>query len=243
MAQFDLKNATLKFKDGYSGPGGIFQVNNGAGYSTGATTMTVDTGTGVIANGDRFTVFGETGGTIHTVTAHTETTGNTTSITFTPGLSSSVTDDAALTILPHELEINVAEGTVTFVEKKDRVYVKNRGQLGTVRNGDQQPVEVKFDILWEQLKAMGTDTIPTPEDFLKRRGPAAAYVSTSEDPCEPYAIDFEIKLTQPCSTQQKETITAKEFRYEELSHDAKAGMISCSGKCNNEELVVVRSDF
>ena len=249
--QFDLKNCTLRLKDGYSGPGGTFQINNGPGYMTGDTTITIDTGTGAIATGDTFTIFGESNGTIHTVTAHTETSGNTTSLTFTPGLSSSVADNAALTVLPHFIDINVAEGTISFVEKKDRVYVKNRGILGTVRNGDQQPMEVKFDILWAFLRGSSTDTADssnpgapvTPEDFLKQRGFAANYVSTDPDPCAPYCVDFEIKHNPPCANVQRETILAKTYRYEELSHDAKTGIISSSGKCNVQELQSTRSDF
>lgn len=251
MPQFDLKNATLKFKDGYTGPGGTFLVNQGGGGMTGDTTLTIDSGTGAIATGDTFTLFGESNGTVHTVTAHTETSGNTTSITFTPSLSSAVSDDAALTILPHSINLNVAEGTITFVEKKDRVYVKNRGILGTVRLGDQQPIEVKFELLWAYLRGSATDIQDssnpgapiTPEDFLKQRGFAANFISTSPDICEPFAIDFEIKLSPPCTGFQKETITAHQFRYEELSHDAKTGLIACSGKCNTQELITVRSDF
>lgn len=238
MAQFDLKNATFKIKDGYSGPGGSPAVNLMAGYMAGAVTMTVDGFVGAVANGDTFTVVGSDA--THTITAHTETATNTTSITFSPGLTGAVVDDAIITVLPHELEILIGEGNCSYNEKINRVYVKNRGRLSKVRNGDEEPVEVKFDFIWEHIKA-SVGKPPTVEDVLKKRGVASTWVSTSADPCEPYAVDIVIEYTPPCEAETMETITLLDFRHEELDHNAKEGTISCSGKCNVTEPTVVRA--
>jgi hypothetical protein len=72
-------------------------VNNVSGYTTGATTMIVDSFNGALGIGDTFTLPGDA--TPYTITAHTETVGNTTSITFAPPLSSAATasDDTIIT--------------------------------------------------------------------------------------------------------------------------------------------------
>jgi hypothetical protein len=70
-------------------------VNNGGGYPALTTTMTIDGYTGIVNNGEQMIMDKE--GVIHTISGHAETGGNTTSITFAPGLlndynSASVTD-------------------------------------------------------------------------------------------------------------------------------------------------------
>jgi hypothetical protein len=140
----------------------------------------------------------------------------------------------------NSLEVKVGEGNLTWSEKKNRQYYKNRGLLDTVRDGDEEPVDVKLDFTWEWLKADTGDT-PTVEDALKKRGEAASWVTTSADTCEPYAVDIEIIYSPPCVDQKNETILLSDFRYESLDHDIKAGTVSVSGKCNVTEATVTRS--
>ncbi len=75
------------------GTGVDYRVNNGAGYSIGATTVAVDTGTGTILNADRVTFAGHA--TVYTVTSPLGGPGT---ITFTPALTASVADNAAVTV-------------------------------------------------------------------------------------------------------------------------------------------------
>lgn len=234
MSQIDLKRCTIKMKDGYSKIGAV---NNVAGYSTTATTMLVDGFTGALVNGDTFFVAGDT--VEHTITAHTETTGNTTSITFTPGLGANVVDNAVVTVGPHYIEAQIGEGTLSYTEKKPRVYVKDRGQLGTVRDGDEEPMDVKLDFIWEFLKASSGDAA-TFEDALKQRGGASAWVTSATDTCEPYAIDIEITYDPNCTDIEDEVILLPDFRYEQIDHDFKQGMLSVTGKCNAQEATVTR---
>lgn len=60
------------------------QINNPANYAGGATTIAIDGLTGAVGTGDYFVISGEE--IFHQITGHTETGGNTTSITFSPGL-------------------------------------------------------------------------------------------------------------------------------------------------------------
>ncbi len=241
MAQIDLRNATIKIKDGYTGPSATpFQVNNGGGYAGSTVTMVIDTGTGIIPTHSWFTVAGETpAGTLHRVTAHSETLGNTTSITFTPALVSMVGDNAVITIQPNQIEVKIGDGNLTYSEKRNIKYIKDRGRLSTVRQEDDEPVEVKMDAIWEFIKA-STTQIPTIEDALKKRGEAAAWVTSATDTCEPYAVDIEVLYTPPCSGEQKERITLLDFRWEQFEHDLRQGMFSVSGKCNITEATVAR---
>lgn len=70
-----------------------FQINNAAGYSAGATALTVDTGTGEITVGTWVTI----GGQPYQVSARTGTA-PTTAITLARGLSAAVADNAAITV-------------------------------------------------------------------------------------------------------------------------------------------------
>lgn len=245
-SQIDLKLATIYFKDGYSGATGakVGAINNGAGYAANSTVLTVDGFTAAVTNGDIVTIVGSKASgtnylTRHTITAHTETTGATTSITVSPALSAAVADNAVVTVQPHQLQVTIGTGNCQYTEKKNIEYVLDRGLLDTVREGDQAPVEVKLDFTWEFLLADSGDP-PTVEDALKQRGNASTWTSSSDDQCEPYAVDIEIWYNPPCSGIKDEVITLSDFRWEQLDHNAKDGQVSLSGKCNITQAGVTR---
>lgn len=209
-------------------------------YPVGASTMLVDGFVGAVITGDYFTV--NSGQQRYKITAHSETLGNTTSVTFTPSLATAANNDHVVTIQPHHLQIRIGDGNVTYTEKRMITYVKDRGVLDTVRRGDEDPVEVKFDATWVFLRASTGATV-TIEDVLKKRGEAAGWVSSGSDPCEPYCLDLVIEYTPPCSTEQMEIYTISDFRYEELGHDLKAGQLSITGKANITEVDVQRVTY
>jgi hypothetical protein len=241
MAQLDIKNCNVYIRDGYTGPADpTGAVNLMAGYPIGTTVMAVDGFTGAVVTGDYFTIAGRQ--QRYQITAHTETLGATTQITFTPGLATAVLDNDVITIQPHHLQIRIGEGNISWTEKRMITYVKDRGKLDTVRKGDEDPVEVKLDATWVFLKA-STGGTPTIEDVLKKRGEAAGWVTAGSDPCEPYCVDLVIEYTPPCSSEQMEIYTIRDFRYEELGHDLKAGQISITGKANVVEVDVTRVTY
>lgn len=237
MAQIDLKFATVEIRDGFSG---TFRVNNVAGYSTSAVTMTIDGYTGALAVGDKFTIAGETGTPVHTISAHTETSGNTTSITFAPALASDVADDVVCTLKPHAIEINIGDGNLEYTEKRTMEYKLNKGKLDYVRLADEEPMEVSMDFVWEFLTGATADTVPTIEDALKKINKASHWVTSGSDPCEPYAVDIVVTYTPPCSGADKETIVLEEYRYEELQHNFRDAQVATSGKCNVLTATVTR---
>lgn len=71
-----------------------FVINHAGGYSIGDTVLTVGTGTGALVTGNWCTILGK----LYQITAHTETLGNTTSITVTPPLYEAVANTTAVTV-------------------------------------------------------------------------------------------------------------------------------------------------
>lgn len=146
---------------------------------------------------------------------------------------------------PRELEVKVGEGNLTYSEKRNMEYTLDRGVLDEVKEGDQVPVDVSLDLVWEYITG-GSDTgaVGTVEDFLKRRGVYAANVSTDADACRPYAIDIVVEYVPVCAgavVKPNETIILADFRWESLDHDLRAGTISCTGKCNITQATSTRS--
>lgn len=146
-----------------------------------------------------------------------------------------------------EIEINVGDGNVTYTEKRNYEYLKNKGALDTVREGDEEPMDVKFEFRWEYLSgSTSTGNYPSIEEALKGTGAAKDWASTSDDACEPYCVDIEIAY-DPTSgapancTGDTETITLRMFRCESFEHDLRAGTVSCTGKCNVTDAEVVRA--
>ncbi len=235
MAVIDLKNVNIFFEDGTNQVG---KVNLMAGYMIGATTIVVDTFTGKVPVGARLEIDGDDQ---YTVVSTTETSGHTTSIVFTPALVAAVVDNADVIAHGIFLKIKVGEGTITWSEKKPREYKLDRGVIDSVRNGDQVPMDVNLGIMYEELTASSGNP-PTPEDVLKQRGEASDWVSTeTTDPCAPFCINIRIDHLPPgCTTFEMERVILPFFRYEDLSHDPKAGTIACTGKCNAQEAIVTR---
>lgn len=238
----DLKNCEFYMTDGTRMVGAV---NLMAGYSIGATAMAVDGFTGKVPVGARLT-FG-TDPQIYSVVSTTETTGATKNIVFTPGLKIATTDNEAIIAGPIFIKLKVGEGNVTWDESKNREYKLDRGRISEVRNGDEAPMDVSFQLMYEELTASDPDVDPpTPEDVLKRRGGAAAWLSSdnadADSSCRPYSVNIEIIHSPPCSDKKKELVVLPYYRYEKLTHDPKAGTISSSGKCNSPEAIVSRID-
>jgi hypothetical protein len=142
---------------------------------------------------------------------------------------------------PLELTVVMGEGNLTYSEKKPRIYLKNRGLLDDVEDGDDEPMEVSFEGRWSYLLSVSGEAMSI-EDVLKKRGLASAWVSSDTDLCRPYAVDLELTHTPTCGDTLPEVILFPDFRYESLEHDAKGKTISCKGMCNATEPTITRPD-
>lgn len=138
--------------------------------------------------------------------------------------------DATITIGGVTAEIG--NGTVSYDEKQTVEYIKSRGKLDEVRLGDEEPVDVKLDFQWKYVTSTAAgDSI---ESAIK--GTGTGTTSSDSDPCNPYACDIVIAFSPACGSPL--TITLSDFRWETMSHDLKAAMVSVSGKCNVTQATV-----
>lgn len=236
----DLKNCEVYLVEGTRFDGAV---NLMAGYVAGSTAMAVDGFTGIVPVGSRMFLTGDDAE--YKVLSTTETSGNTRNVVFSPGLVDPSVDNQAIVFGPLYLKMKVGDGNITWSETKNREYKMDRGTISEVRNGDEAPMDVSFQIMYEELTASNPSTDPpTPEDVLKKRGAAAAWKSSdnanADSSCRPYSINIEVIHTPPCTDKKKEKVTLSYFRYEKLDHDPKAGTIACSGKCNAMEAIVTR---
>jgi hypothetical protein len=247
MARIELRHATIRIKDGFSGTALI----NDMSSLSGATDVDIDTvevngvlGTDVVAVGARFTTPDE-GDKVFTVTGRTPSDGSgpTTNIQFSPAFSAMTTPDDGdvLNFLPQQIEVTIGDGNLTYTENRELEYELDRGTLDSVRQGDDQPMEVTLDMVYEFVTTGTSETI-TPVDALKRKGGAVEWVSSSADPCEPYAVDIEVQHEPSCggSNTEDEITLFPDFRWDSLEFDLREATISATGRCNAVEPVVTR---
>jgi hypothetical protein len=192
--------------------------------------------------GARFTVNTVNHSTIHIVTGRTPANSSpTTNIVFSPAwVANAPANGDGITFLPCEIDIKIGDGNLTYSETKEYNYMLDRGDLDTVREGDQKPLDVSLEFVYEFVTT-GTSEGITPVDALKQIGGAADWVTASSDPCEPYAVDLIISHDPPCGSSQTETTTLPDFRYEKLDFSLKDATIAVSGKCNVVSATVARS--
>lgn len=143
---------------------------------------------------------------------------------------------------PNEITVKIGEGNVTYSESRTIEYTLDRNVLDEVREGEEVPMDVTFDFLWDFLKgSSATGATPTVEDALKRRGAAASWVSTDSDQCRPYAVNIILENVPGCGIGDQEVITLPDFRWDSVDHDLRAGSVAVTGRCNSLEATIVRS--
>ena len=163
-------------------------------------------------------------------------------LTFTPALDVAdlPVDDDVITFLPQQLAIKIGDGNITYTESNEYEYDLDRDILDTVREGAQVPIDVSIDFVYEFITT-GTSEEISVMDALKKKGGASGWVSSSADPCEPYAIDIEVVYTPLCTTSEIETTTFPEFRSESREVDFSEATVSVSGRCNVTEPIITRT--
>ncbi len=191
-----------------------------------AGVQTAMTGTGTNLTGGSATDV-----SVQVITAGSSGT-STLSITVTPVLVIATTAGGSVTFGGRKLEIKIGEGSLSFTENTPREYLLNRGSLDTVRNANEEPMEVNFEFVWEFLSSVGSSATPTIKEVLKQIGEASTWLSTSSDACEPYCVDIEVDYDPGCGGENTELVVLSQFRQETLVHDIADAQVSCTGKCN-----------
>jgi len=247
MARIELRDVTIYLQDGLAGTATL--TANGTQNDTTININTVvlnTTTTNLVPVGARLYLAGETANTVHTVTARDPAgSGPTTCVTITPALGAgsynSGNSENAVTFINQRLEVNIGEGNMTWTETKEYEYLRDRGNLDTVKEGDEQPVSLSLEFVYEYVRTQSGKTI-TPVDAIKQLGEASEWVSSSSDLCEPYSIDILAKHCVPCGTDYDEDILFVDFRWETLDYDLQAATIAVSGQCNVSAPTITRSD-
>ena len=188
--------------------------------------------TDLIPVGARFTV-PNTASVVYTVTARDPSdAGPTTTITFTPALTANVPANAAvITFQSQRVAITIGEGNLNYTEAQEMEYIRDRGVLDTVRQGEDVPVEVTMDFSYTFVTTGTSETI-TPPDALKGIGGASEWVTSATDLCEPYAVDIEIVRALSCGATEGEDTLLSDYRWESLEYSLRDATISGTGKCN-----------
>ncbi len=172
--------------------------------------------------------------------------GNTHQVTFTPAITTTTgvpADDAVITFSGRTLEVTVGEGNLTYTESREIEYVLDRGNLDTVREGDQVPVSVNLDFVWEFITAVSDSGTPTIEDVIKQIGEAAGWESSDSDECALYAVDLEIEYVPNCGSAYREIILLSDFRWDDLEHNLDEAQVSMTGRANVTQASVSRSQY
>jgi hypothetical protein len=140
---------------------------------------------------------------------------------------------------PNEISVDIGEGNMVIVERRNMDYTLDRGLLDEVREGDQVPVDVRFEFTFEYITGNSAATV---YDAITQSGQATSWISSDTDTCRPYAVDIEITFAPtPSTCGDKEVVTIADFRWEEIQFDYRAGQISCVGKANITNVSPVRS--
>lgn len=252
MARIELKNTVVRIKDGLSGLADWTVVP--PSEDDGGTDVPVENvvlnagglGTDAIPIGARFTCDEEADSTLeHVVTSRTPSDGlsTTTDIQFSPVLGAatgSYTTAGILTFAPIQIDIKIGDGNVTYTEANEYEYDLDRGILDTVRAGDEVPMDVSLDFVYEYITT-GTSETVSPMDALKKIGAASEWRSSSSDGCEAYAVDIEVVHTPICTTQAIETTIFPDFRSESREVDLGEASVAVSGRCNVTQPTLTRT--
>lgn len=266
MAQVDIKECTIKIWDGT--PSTITSNMTNANADITLTTKSTHQGSKVVkvvyvdpggndqplaitvTNGETINVSLATGpaGAITSTAAQIKTAieayaaANALVTVTYEGTGAGVVNALAIASLvgQNSLEVKIGEGNVTYSEKRPVEFRLDRGLIDTVREADQEPMDVTLDFTWEFLSSGTGDTVPTIEEAFKKTGLASTWVSSSTDPCQPYSVDLEIYNNPVCGSEESEIITIEELYWESMDHDLRDGSVSISGRANRRYATLAR---
>lgn len=143
----------------------------------------------------------------------------------------------------NEIEIKFDDGNFTWGENYNVDVILDRGQLDTLRDGDEQPMDITFGGRFDNVKSTTGDPF-TLSEFLKNRGPTAL-TSTITGDCGSFTTDI-VALNVPSCTiggtvVENETLTFTQFFAQQIGGDFQAGQLNVSGICNSQFPIGVRS--
>lgn len=175
------------------------------------------------------------------------------------------------------LAVKVGEGNISWTEARGVTYKLDRGRLvdlsadgsaevfvGEAIRGDEQPMEVSFDITFEDYVQPAASAVPGPVEAIKGVNGALTYPDgttkpltlvsdnaaseigdwTNADPdaCNPWSVHLLVQFQPPC-TGYTEVLWFPRFRWDQMQFNMSDGQISCSGKCTALKPISVPDDW
>ena len=160
------------------------------------------------------------------------------------------------------VEVKIGEGNVQWTEAKSPEYQLDRGRIidttngttdivvGSVITGDEQPMDISFDIMFEYysgtatinpIEALKGVKVENYDDVTAKTRPAGVLsggalgnwvAADTADPCAPWSVNIFLKFDPICGGvgNTDEWIKFPIFRWENLSFSLSDGQISVSGK-------------
>lgn len=124
------------------------------------------------------------------------------------------------------------DGDFNYTIKKEYEFTPERGRIegGTMREGDEQLVEITFEGVYETL--YGEDGTPSVFEILMGRGDCASWAGLGDNPCEPYATWLYLindPLIRIPTCGEGEGLLFKNFFCEQADPTISGGTYSFSG--------------
>lgn len=140
------------------------------------------------------------------------------------------------------ITMQVGEGNVTWSEKRNLEYIRDRGVILNTREGDDDPVDVSIDAIWDWLIDTTSDD-SFREAFTGKtntNGISSKWTTADDgDECAPYAVNVYVAMDAcPAVATPQETIKLEFYRYESFDYDLRAGTLATSGKADSVTIAV-----
>lgn len=229
LGEIDMKNTILRLRDGKAKQMAVASLV-AADVDAGDAVITFDAGT-VAAEGLAPGMWIAVGALMRPRYFIKSITGE--AVTVHRGVDADIAADARLYVSDwNELEIEVGEGNFTWSAKTPRDYKLSRGRLSRRKNGDEEPMDVNIDGIWDKLSSVTADTVPTILEALTRTGEAADWVSAGGE-CQPYSLDVVVDHRPDCAnlTRPNELTIFPDFATANIDGDLENGSLSVPGQC------------
>lgn len=124
-----------------------------------------------------------------------------------------IQDDGAA----NSIEVLLDEGNLRITQNENVINVLDRGSLSHMRPGDEQPVEVSFDIKFVEYIKQVAGANETPYEALTKTGGASAWVTTNTTgDASLYTTDLSFEIATPVTGDFDETITLSMFKVTQI---------------------------
>lgn len=139
----------------------------------------------------------------------------------------------------HYVAIRIGEGNFSYSRRRSVEPRKSRGNLHSSREGEEEPIDIQFQFVWDYIRSSGSEP-PTIEEIIDGR--ATGWVSATPknfDPDGPFTVNLQIVRLVSCANDG-EVYNFAEFNCTELSHSLKDSTVDCRGFSNRVRPYVTR---